>query len=936
MMRHYCADNKILAIQVLSGFLLLCMSSTFSSATEIPRGNETDFQALLDFKSRIVQDPFKIMNLWNNSIHHCKWVGITCNISPGRVVQLTLGEKRLAGTVSPSIGNLTFLRELNLSFNIFHGEFPHEVGRLLYLQNLSISANYFGGSIPSNLTHCKELRILFAGQNNFTGKIPTWVGNFTSLSRLTLAKNKFHGGIPNEIGHLSGLTVLILFDNYLSGTIPSSIYNISSIFYFSVAQNNLQGNIPPDVGLSLPNLEIFAGGANNFTGTVPASLLNASKLQLVDFSVNALTGTLPKNIGVVLNSLFRFSLEYNRLGAIGKDDDHGLNFLPSLVNCTELKVLRLAQNMFGGELPSSIANLSSKLETLTLGSNALYGIIPCAIGKLTNLGLLGLEGNLLAGSVPDGIGKLQTLDSLYLNGNKFTGTIPMSLGNLTSLTRLFMEDNKFEGGIPLSLGNCRKLLVLSLYNNNLNGTIPKQVLGISSLSVYLDVSNNVLTGPLTDEVGNLHNLGQLVLSDNKFSGVIPSSIGKCVSLEQLYLQGNLFEGEIPQSLERLRGLEDIDLSRNNLSGKIPIVLSEFKALKHLNLSYNDLDGDVPKEGIFKNATYASIYGNNKLCGGVPEFNLSACTTRKVSSSRKSLVLKLTIPLASTLVIVILLSCFLAFFLTVKRSRTRSQASAIALRNLTTSEISYSELARCTGGFSQENLIGSGNFGSVYKGTLADDGAFVAVKVLNLQQRGASRSFIDECIALRSIRHRNLLKIVSAVSSIDHQGHDFKALVFEFMSNGNLDNWIHPKDKMQQESKRLKFIQRLDIAIDVACALEYLYNFCQTPIVHCDVKPSNVLLDDDLVAHVGDFGLATLLYEESSDSSTSKEHSTMSCCLKGSIGYIPPGKRPTNDEFEGGMGIHQYAEMALPNHAMILACYLKKKKKKKRYIWRREQ
>lgn len=84
---------------------------------------------------------------------------------------------------------------------------------------------------------------------------------------------------------------------------------------------------------------------------------------------------------------------------------------------------------------------------------------------------------------------------------------------------------------------------------------------------------------------------------------------------------------------------------------------------------------------------------------------------------------------------------------------------------------------------------------------------------------------------------------------------------------------------------MSFIQRLNIAIDVANALDYLHNHCETPIVHCDLKPSNVLLDDDMVAHVGDFGLARFIFE-GSDQSSYKQ--TMSMALKGSIGYIPPG------------------------------------------------
>uniref|UniRef100_A0A5B7C9R3 non-specific serine/threonine protein kinase n=1 Tax=Davidia involucrata TaxID=16924 RepID=A0A5B7C9R3_DAVIN len=189
--------------------------------------------------------------------------------------------------------------------------------------------------------------------------------------------------------------------------------------------------------------------------------------------------------------------------------------------------------------------------------------------------------------------------------------------------------------------------------------------------------------------------------------------------------------------------------------------------------------------------------------------------------------------------------------------------------------------------------------------------------------------MDECKALKSIRHRNLLKIITVCSSVDHQGNDFKGLVFEFMSNGNLDQWLHPRDNGQCHTKSLNIIQRLNIAIDVASAMDYLHHHCQTTIVHCDLKPSNVLLDDDMTAHVGDFGLAKFLFDASNNPFNNQ---TISAGLKGSIGYIPPeygmggqvstlgdvfsygilllemftGKRPTDEIFKDGLTIHKFA------------------------------
>jgi Leucine-rich repeat (LRR) protein len=697
---------------------------------------------------------------------------------------------------------------------------------------------------------------------------------------LFLVWNNLEGSIPSELGRLSSLGAFVLSANNLSGTIPPPIYNISSIYHFAVAANKLHGSLPPDVGLTLPNLEFFYVGLNSFTGPIPESLSNASRLSMLDFTENGLTGTVSQNLAN-LRALVKLNFEGNRLGN-GEVGD--LDFLSFLANCTSLENLGRGGNQFGGVLPSSIANLSSQLNTLIMGGNMIYGGIPDRIGNLVNLTILGLEDNYLGGPLPDALGKLRQLQILDLAWNTFSGLIHFSIGNLTKLTKLYMQENKFEGSIPASLGNCQNLLLLNLSINNLNDTIPKEVIGLSSLSISLLMYHNSLTSTLPFEVGNLENLGELDLSENRLYGEIPASLGSCTSLVSLHLEGNSFEGAIPLSLKTLRGLEEIDLSCNNLSGQIPEFLSKFLSLKHLNLSHNDLEGKMPSEGIFLNASAISIFGNDKLCGGIPELLLPKCYRNAQRPSMKRLALKVVMPVMLVLVPL----CFFLTFYMVKKWRKRPLVAS-SLKDWRLACISYAELQASTNYFSVDNLIGSGSFGSVYKGVLSSNGAIVAVKVLNLQQRGASKSFIDECNALKSLRHRNLLKIITTCSSIDHQGNDFKSLVFEFMSNGSLDQWLHPLKDKQHHCKRLSFIQRINIAIDVAYALEYLHLHCETPIVHCDIKPSNVLFNEDMVAHVGDFGLAKFIFEASHNPSKNETLSeSLSIALKGSIGYIPPG------------------------------------------------
>lgn len=198
-------------------------------------------------------------------------------------------------------------------------------------------------------------------------------------------------------------------------------------------------------------------------------------------------------------------------------------------------------------------------------------------------------------------------------------------------------------------------------------------------------------------------------------------------------------------------------------------------------------------------------------------------------------------------------------------------------------VSYEDLLTATHNFSPANLIGSGSSGSVYKGNLTD-GILVAIKVLDLNLYGAFKSFVAECEALRNVRHRNLIKLITSCSSIDYRNADFQALVYEYMCHGSLEEWIRGRRK-HEDGSGLNVVERLNISIDVACAMEYLHHDCEAPVVHCDLKPSNVLLDEEMTAKVGDFGLARLLIENGGD-----QLSTTTNGLKGTIGYIPPGKQ----------------------------------------------
>ena len=192
-MTHSCLRYEWALLIFFHGILLLCMSSSLNSATVSAFANEADRLALLDFKNRITQDPLQIMSSWNDSIHFCNWLGVTCGPSSKRVMVLNLTAKKLSGSIPPSIGNLTHLIGINLENNSFYGEIPQEVGHLLRLQHLNLSQNSFGGKLPTNLSYCTQLRVLHVAYNNLVGQIPNHLSSLSKLVKLDLGENSLTG-----------------------------------------------------------------------------------------------------------------------------------------------------------------------------------------------------------------------------------------------------------------------------------------------------------------------------------------------------------------------------------------------------------------------------------------------------------------------------------------------------------------------------------------------------------------------------------------------------------------------------------------------------------------------------------------------------------------------------------------------------------------------
>ncbi|VAI51334.1 unnamed protein product [Triticum turgidum subsp. durum] len=765
--------------------------------------------------------------------------------------------------------------------------------------------------------------------------------------QLTLGANQF---MANTVQDWEFLTLLT---------------NCTRLRTFSLQLNMLGGMLPISVANLSAQLELLYVGANEISGKIPFGIGNLVGLTQLQLANNQFTGSLPDTIGR-LNSLQTLELQNNLV----------TGFMPSsLGNLTQLLNLYTHNNMFEGPLPTSLGSLQ-EIISATFSNNKFTGPLPKDIFNLSSLSdALDLSRNYFVGSLPPEVSGLTNLAHLYLSRNNLSGPLPNTLSNCQSLIELGLDDNSFDSSIPSSISNMRGLMLLNLTknmlsgfsNNKFTGPLPKDIFNLSALSDVLDLSSNYFVGPLPPEVGGLTNLARLYLSQNNLSGPLPNALSNCQSLTELRLDDNSFDSSIPSSISSMRGLmllnltkntlsgviprdlglmgglEELYLARNNLSGNIPKSLENVTSLYQLDLSFNHLDGKVPSWGVFSNASGFFFGGNLGLCGGISELHLPPCQPESVGHGLSKRHLTITL-VTATAGIILGLSLMLVFFTMRKKSKARSTTiGGFQLMDDNYPRVTYAELVQGTSGFAADNLLGRGRYGSVYKCCLLLKNMMttVAVKVFDLRQSGSSKSFQGECEALSKIRHRNLISLVTCCSSSDSNQNDFKAIVFEFMPNGSLDRWLHMDVHVSHQLQGLTLMKRLNIAVDIADAIDYLHNNCEPPIIHCDLKPSNILLNEDLVAHVGDFGLAKILSEPAAEQLINSK-STVG--IRGTIGYVAPeygeggqvsscgdvysfgivilelftGMAPTHDMFRDGLTLQKHAENAFPGMLMQIA------------------
>ena len=607
-----------------------------------------------------------------------EWYGVDTDAS-GRVTSLILRgkwdwdtdqlEQGLRGELPPQLGDLSNLRELDLSFNALSGPIPTWLGKLPNLRSLNLYINNLTGPIPPELGDLANLQRLDLGHNfGLSSAIPPELGNLANLEYLYLGRLDLAGTIPPELGNLTKLKHLGLnhCGGPLGGPIPPELGNLTSLTRLSLQYTNLTGTIPPELG-NLTNLESLHLEGNDFTGPIPPELGNLTRLRDLSLGQNQLTGPIPPELGnltgltdlwlpandlsgplpasmLQLEQLGYLSLTGTKQGLPGNErlcvpgtptfaawlqgidrrvsstyrDRRGHDVGPEdLCNASDVVALRALYDATGG---TDWTRSDGWLDDDDLGE--WHGVAVDSNGRVKSVDLVG---NGLSGELPSGLSDLDVMTVLRIGDNALAGRLPLSLTRISLREFNYADtglcapaEESFQtwlDDIPLHQGTgaeCAPLSerdILTQFYNSTNG------------HNWTEGRNWLTSTPIEEwqgvELDANGNLSGLVLRNNSLTGAIPIELGYLESLERLYLEGNSLSGPILPEIGDLESLRVLNLGWNALSGAIPPELGELESLERLNLGGNDLSGPVPPElGDLAGLRSLSL-GWNALSGPIP-------------------------------------------------------------------------------------------------------------------------------------------------------------------------------------------------------------------------------------------------------------------------------------------------------------------------------
>ncbi|XVF37848.1 hypothetical protein REPUB_Repub20aG0046300 [Reevesia pubescens] len=861
-----------------------------------------DVLGLIVFKSDI-KDPSSYLSSWTEDDNSpCSWRFIQCNPVNGRVSEVSLDGLGLSGKIGKGLQKLQYLKVLSLSHNNFSGNIsPDQLGLIASLERLNLSHNSLSGRIPSSFVNMNSIRFLDLSGNSLSASIPDDLfQTCSSLLYLSFAENSLEGQLPSTLARCSYLNTLDLSKNHLSGNIDfaSGIWSMNRLRTLDLSHNAFSGTIPEGI-LALHNLKELLLQGNQFSGPMPLDIGLCPHLNTIDLSYNLFTGPLPDSLQR-LNSLSFFSLSNNMFTG---------DFPQWIGNMSNLVYLDFSSNSLTGNLPLSIGNLKA-LKYLSLSNNKLNGNIPTSLAYCFQLSAIHLRDNGFNGSIPAGLFDLG-LEEIDFSNNGLTGSIPRGSSRLfESLQDLDLSRNSLEGNIPAEIGLFANMRHLNLSWNNLQSRIPPE-LGLFQNLTVLDLRNNILYGAVPGDICESGSLAILQLDGNSLTGPIPDDIGNCSSLYLLCLSHNNLSGSIPKSISELSKLKILKLEFNELSGEIPKELGMLENLLAVNVSYNRLIGRLPVGGIFPNLDQSSLQGNLGICspllkgpckmnvpkplvldpdaynsqmGGHRQRNESSNLTRfhhhMFLSVSAIVAISAAILIASGVIIISLLNVSarrrLAFVETALESMCSSSTKSGSLPTgkliLFDSKPSPDGIGNPEVLLNKSAEIGEGVFGTVYKVPLGAQGRIVAIKKLvtsNIIQY--PDDFDREVRVLGKARHPNLISLEGYYWTPQYQ-----LLVTEYAPNGNLQTKLHER---LGSVPPLYWSNRFKIIVGTAKGLAHLHHSFRPPIIHYNIKPSNILLDENYNPKISDFGLARLLMK--------LEKHVISNRFQSALGYVAP-------------------------------------------------